>query len=98
MRFRLLYRVESSAVVMQGQVQSSANYTACNGHWKPVGGVKEAQTHDEALEQHGPVAGRWLVLCEDDRTWRMFRVAKRTETDIEPVSGSGDFSTALMAS
>jgi hypothetical protein len=63
---------------------STNDYTPTKGMWKPCGGVQIAESPEYALSDFGPVEGRWLVLCEDDHTWRIFTVAKRTETDIIP--------------
>lgn len=84
MRFRLL---------SENQRQPNS-YTAAQGMWKPYGGVKDADSHEEALRQVGATAGRWLVLCEEDHTWRIFTVSKRTETDIEPA----DINSAALSS
>jgi hypothetical protein len=58
--------------------------SAVDGCWKPVGGVKIADSAEDALRQHSPIAGHWMVLCEDDHSWRILEVRKREETDIVP--------------
>lgn len=75
MRYRLMHK--------QPKFANSSSPT--DGTFKPLGSVQIADTHEEALERYGPDTGRWLVLCEDDGTFRFLDVKKRTETDIEPV-------------
>jgi hypothetical protein len=76
-RYRLLHERERVSGI-------NNSYSPAAGAFFPVGGVRDGKDYRDALERFGPATGRWLVLREDDSTFRMFTVAKRTETDILP--------------
>lgn len=86
MRFRLLHEQPLSI--------NASSPTA--GHYKPVGGVREATDHEIALRDYNPVDGRWLVLCEEHRTWAIFEVKSRTEKDYAEIGDPADLSQALI--
>jgi hypothetical protein len=89
MRFRLLERQRPGPMNSAG---------GCPGYWKPVGGVREAEGHEDALRQQRPtVDGEWLVLCETDSTWRIFRVRLQSVLDVEAADGPGELSNVLVA-